>query len=148
MYLQIRRGVFETNSSSVHSLTLCSGSEYERWSNGELFYEPYSEKFITLEEVLSSEEFIGAELSQYIKDGFSLFKEMAYAYGELDADDDYWKLINQRSDKINDVVAEKIRDMEIYSIDSFFAKTSCETFTEEKNINGVDVVAFGYFGRD
>ena len=29
MKRQIRRGVFETNRSSVHSLTMCSGEEYE-----------------------------------------------------------------------------------------------------------------------
>ena len=38
--------------------------------------------------------------------------------------------------------------MEVYSIDSFFAKTDYETFAEEKNIDGVNVVAFGYFGHD
>lgn len=30
MKKQIRRGVFETNSSSVHSLTMCSSDEYEK----------------------------------------------------------------------------------------------------------------------
>lgn len=31
MKKQIRRGVFETNSSSCHSLTMCSEKEYEKW---------------------------------------------------------------------------------------------------------------------
>lgn len=30
MKRQIRRGVFETNSSSVHSLTMCSDDEYKK----------------------------------------------------------------------------------------------------------------------
>ena len=30
MKKQIRRGVFETNSSSVHSLTMCMESDYDR----------------------------------------------------------------------------------------------------------------------
>lgn len=35
---QIRRGVFETNSSSTHSLTMCSGDDFEKWKNGEVYY--------------------------------------------------------------------------------------------------------------
>lgn len=27
----LRRGVFETNSSSTHSITMCLESEYEKW---------------------------------------------------------------------------------------------------------------------
>ena len=37
MKRQIRRGVFETNSSSTHSITMCMKSDYDRWSNGEGF---------------------------------------------------------------------------------------------------------------
>lgn len=35
---QIRRGVFETNSSSVHSITMCSGEEFEKFRNGEVWH--------------------------------------------------------------------------------------------------------------
>ena len=37
MKRQIRCGVFETNSSSVHSLTMCMESDYNRWSRENLF---------------------------------------------------------------------------------------------------------------
>lgn len=47
---QIRRGVFETNSSSTHSLTLCTVSEYEQWKDGELYFSYWDEKFITKDE--------------------------------------------------------------------------------------------------
>lgn len=46
MKRQIRQGVFETNSSSVHSLTMCSKEEYERWENGELLFDRWGHKFI------------------------------------------------------------------------------------------------------
>lgn len=36
MKRQIRFGVFETNSSSVHSLTIVSKEEFERFKNDEL----------------------------------------------------------------------------------------------------------------
>ena len=31
MKRQVRCGVFETNSSSVHSLCMCMESDYEKW---------------------------------------------------------------------------------------------------------------------
>ena len=37
MKRQIRRGVFETNSSSTHSLTICLKSDYDKWNNGNVF---------------------------------------------------------------------------------------------------------------
>ena len=39
MKQQIRRNVFETNSSSVHSITMCSLEDYKKWENGELVYD-------------------------------------------------------------------------------------------------------------
>lgn len=37
MKKQIRRGVFETNSSSTHSLTMMMKSDYERWEKEGLY---------------------------------------------------------------------------------------------------------------
>ena len=37
MKKQIRRGVFETNSSSTHSLTMMMKSDYERWEKENLY---------------------------------------------------------------------------------------------------------------
>lgn len=46
MKIQIRRGLFETNSSSVHSLTMVSESDYDKWKNGELVYDRTWDKLI------------------------------------------------------------------------------------------------------
>ena len=35
---QIRTGLFETNSSSTHVLTMCSDEEYKAWLDGKLLY--------------------------------------------------------------------------------------------------------------
>ena len=35
---QIRFGLFETNSSSTHSMTMCSGEEFDAWVNGDTLY--------------------------------------------------------------------------------------------------------------
>jgi len=48
-----RNNIFETNSSSVHSLTMCSSEEYQRWKNGELFFHKYENKFYTKEELIN-----------------------------------------------------------------------------------------------
>ena len=39
MYKQIRHGVFETNSSSTHSMVVCSEEDYQKWVDGELLYD-------------------------------------------------------------------------------------------------------------
>lgn len=46
MKLSVRRGLFETNSSSVHSITMCSKSDYDKWVNGELYFDIWSEKLV------------------------------------------------------------------------------------------------------
>lgn len=52
----IRIGVFETNSSSTHSLTICSKAEFKAWQSGELVFAEYEEKFYTMAEVLEKEK--------------------------------------------------------------------------------------------
>lgn len=52
MKRQIRRGVFETNSSSVHSLTMCSREEYEKWEKGKILYQKWENKFGTKEDII------------------------------------------------------------------------------------------------
>lgn len=52
----IRIGVFETNSSSTHSLTICSKAEFEAWQRGELVFAKYGKKFYTMAEVLEKEK--------------------------------------------------------------------------------------------
>lgn len=35
--IQIRQGVFETNSSSTHSITIASESDFDKWKNGDVY---------------------------------------------------------------------------------------------------------------
>lgn len=39
MKREIRRNVFETNSSSTHSLSICTEQEFEDWKAGKLLYD-------------------------------------------------------------------------------------------------------------
>lgn len=38
MKYSVRSHIFETNSSSVHSLTMCTEEEFNKWKSGDLFY--------------------------------------------------------------------------------------------------------------
>lgn len=53
----IRLSVFETNSSSTHSLSICSSEEYDKWKKGETVYCPGKEKFKPVEKVDEEEIF-------------------------------------------------------------------------------------------
>lgn len=48
MKRQVRRGVFETNSSSVHSITMCSKSDYDKWVAGELIYARWRDELVPI----------------------------------------------------------------------------------------------------
>lgn len=45
MKINIRKNVFETNSSSVHSLCICTEEEFDAWKKGELYYNYWSDEF-------------------------------------------------------------------------------------------------------
>lgn len=36
--IQIRKNVFETNSSSTHSLVMAVASDFDKWKSGEMYY--------------------------------------------------------------------------------------------------------------
>ena len=48
MKVQIRRGVFETNSSSVHTLAITTSTDWDRFKKGELLMKgyPYEISFV------------------------------------------------------------------------------------------------------
>ena len=48
----IRLRTFETNSSSTHSMVICTEEEYEKWANGELYASRWEDGFKTKEEVI------------------------------------------------------------------------------------------------
>ena len=45
---QIRRNVFETNSSSTHSITMCMQSDYDKWKAGELVWSRWSDELVEI----------------------------------------------------------------------------------------------------
>lgn len=47
---QVRHGIFETNSSSMHSLTFISDEEMEAFKCGELLFDTWGDVLVTREE--------------------------------------------------------------------------------------------------
>lgn len=77
---QIRKCTFETNSSSVHNITICDKDMYEKWVNGEdMYIMIYNDRICTKDEAINYlvsisshtyEEFINDEdlLNDYFED--------------------------------------------------------------------------------
>ena len=118
--IQVRNNIFETNSSSVHSITLCPEDKFEKWKNGELLFDRDNDELISLKKA----EEIKKEIERDRK---------RYGYSEDEYEDNgriltynqffYW----QGDDSYMDYM---------------------EKYQTHKNIGGVDIVAFGYYGHD
>lgn len=79
--LQVRRNVFETNSSSTHSITICTEDEYEMWKRGEIYWDRWNETFVSKEE---AEE--GFSKSRYDDFNYYLYVESLYTFDRYNDD--------------------------------------------------------------
>ena len=133
---KIRYCVFETNSSSVHSLIMCNDDEYKRFMNNELFYSRWSDKFISRKEALDK------------------------LYAEVRADETFRHVFNlperfSRA-KIDSIPIEELGpylDAEVYILTSDYLFNNgdfeYETYDDEyTTANGEVIHAFGYYGHD
>ena len=87
MKTQIRQGVFETNSSSIHSLAITTNTDWDKFKNGELLMKgfPYDISFVDVNSVNKEQVFT---LDKYNdnKDYF-YYDYMTYdAFEQLDAE--------------------------------------------------------------
>lgn len=118
--IKVRNNVFETNSSSVHSICLCSKDVYERWaeSRSEIkkdsyLWDTYSENLVPISEILSDIPMTFEEAKEI---NFSCLPNHYYTTEGFDNyTNDYW--------------------YEAYH-------------TEAISPSGDKMVAFGYFGHD
>ena len=124
MKRQIRRGVFETNSSSTHSLTMCSKSEYDEFEKGNMYIERWGSKLYTKEKM--NEKF--KQMTDWRT------KELKYRGVDWDNDEEFNRVLEETDyvtyDKYWDTVSEEYETFE----DSYTGK------------DGDTVIAFGYYG--
>lgn len=130
MKRQIRRGTFETNSSSVHSLTMCMKSDYDRWKHDDLFL------------------FAGSDYGYF---GESPKYNHFYTKDEAIAFEKTSKYSSIDECKNDDEIMEILHENEWYDYDYFWDKY-CEYYeTFECSMattNGEEVISFGYYGHD
>ena len=120
--IQIRRNVFETNSSSTHSIAFATKSEFEKWRNGELLYRDGrrdKSQFMTEDEAIA------------------YAKSSRYYSGEL----------NDTSTISKEELYEILREYDIYDYDNwgYDYETDVSHYTTP---GGEEIVAVCYYGYD
>jgi hypothetical protein len=146
MKRQIRQGVFETNSSSTHSITITEKSLYESWKNGNVMYCNYQEKkFIPVDEAI--EHNLNTIQEDYL-DGAPFSESFIKKYKET-------KNLRDSIDEFTDELGLESGDIEYYdmyqSYDEYweYIGDRYETYTSSYTTqHGDNVVAFGYYGND
>ena len=132
--LQIRHGVFETNSSSTHSITMCSKETFEAWKNGELLFHCWEDEFVSNNELKEdmideAKQYYESNMNPFMKEWDDLSEEVKgqwindYIHDHTDYNSDY-RTYNQF---MND-----------YELETFV-----ERYTTE---GGEEIVAFGSYG--
>lgn len=149
MIFQVRQGVFETNSSSTHTLTICSKDDYDKWKRGEVFWLDNDwhkldtdKDFVTPEELEELTEKYNEEEQKRIDSGDKFAKV-------LDMD----KVLNERRDydSYYDSYWDTERSiLEAYTMDDWYARNGdLETYSQSfTSPSGDEMVAFGAFGYD
>lgn len=135
---QVRSSVFETNSSSTHSLTICSEEEFNNWKNGELLFDRYDEclvqnKFVFEMDKEASRDYYNTHKYTYYKDWEQLTEEEVNRWHES-----YAQMQKGKSE------------------DSYRYQTYREWYDEYDDLerfhknytnpDGVKIIAFGKFG--
>lgn len=116
---QVRREVFETNSSSTHSITLCMESDYDQWRKGEVLKS--EDSFITREEAIEE------------------LKKDKY-FNKYNPDFDF-----TNTGKIN----EALKENGYYTYEQYWEDEYLEGYSDTYTTkNGETVVAFGKYGYD
>lgn len=124
----VRRGTFETNSSSTHSITMCMESDYEKWKNGEMYWHRWNDELVSKEEV---EKEMAKLREEFIADN-----------PDFDENNEEWK------EKLEQYINE---DKMYYTYEKFndYDYIEYETFVDTfETPQGEKVVSFGYYGSD
>ena len=135
--ISVRRGVFETNSSSTHSLTMCSEDEYNKWKKGELLFHKWNNEFKTKEQILEDAKKTREEYLEKQKNGETLY-HFEEEYIKAKTDEELMKLVYDEEDQ-----------EDWYTYDKYWDSIDLETYEDEYTTeSGEKVIAFGYYGYE
>lgn len=117
---QIRTAIFETNSSSTHSICITSESEYNKWISGDNLYSDWKEKLVPKAEGME-------KLREHYPDPETMFEkfgseEEALAYIGLYTKEKYDENVEDR-----------------------YLEEFVEKYTPAE---GENIIAFGYYGHE
>lgn len=136
MKRQIRRGVYETNSSSTHSLTMCSEEEFEQWKNGKLLFDEWgSESFVKVNSLSDDDKKYAEQDYENYKDEFS--KDWS------DLSESAKEKYYTKYAKKNNIVDDDAKTYEEWQCDNL--ETFVNRYTSK---SGDKIVAFGKYGYD
>ena len=121
--IQARCGVFETNSSSTHSITMCTKNEFDEWRNGKVY---------------RNDGWWSSSTSPLKNKAFLTYDEAI----ELVKSSSYYKPMYEDED-----VNEYFKEYEIYSYENWgsYYETDVTHYTTP---SGEEIVAVCYYGHD
>ena len=123
--IQVRRGVFETNSSSTHSITFANKSEFDNWKNGEVYFNDCWFCDFSDKTWMTKEEAVDAIVS-------CRYKPTQNPY-QMD------------DETLNRFLADEYN---IYTYDIYFSGCNYNYYKSDYTTDGgEDIVAFGYYGH-
>ena len=135
MKTQIRHGVFETNSSSTHTVALLSDEEYKKYQNEEIMISRYGE-FITKEEFDARKEKAKQRAINNIKKAWE--NKNAWEHNHL-----------HNNYKTLESAIENLDEDDIYADEFYEYNTdNMEIEHAEREFNGVKVHALSVYGYD
>ena len=135
---QIRRNVFETNSSSTHSITMCSQSQFEDWKNGKILFDQWNKAFVERNITELDKNAAMEEYKEIYND--KLFYKKWDELSEDEKNTWYQKHYNENRYEDND-------DLVTYS--DYFGSYDLEAYTSSyTSESGDKIVAFGKYGYD
>ena len=139
MILQIREGVFETNSSSTHTITICSENTFKKWVEGSdiVYVGDYCDfnfdgrDFVTKEEVLEKAK---ESNEKRVAEG----KKPYY---------DIENFFDPEANSTTYTCQSQAAECGVYTFEEWQEDEYLETYTKDYTIeNGEKVVAFGKYG--
>lgn len=133
--IQIRQGVFETNSSSTHSITMCESSSFKKWKDGELYINLNKE---------GDEQFLLTDVAKKWNKDFILNNHDKITWFTKENYENY------ETDELGYVIDYSYADYCYISYNQWCTMFNCYDIysNDYETKSGDKITAFGYYGRD
>ena len=133
--IQIRQGVFETNSSSTHSITMCESSSFKKWKDGELYINFNKE---------GDEQFLLTDVAKKWNKDFILNNPDKITWFTKENYENY------ETDELGYVIDYSYADYCYISYNQWCTMFNCYDIysNDYETKSGDKITAFGYYGHD